>query len=199
MAARANPLLGEALRGLAGAGQAQHAYLGCLLVQAAVLFLWWPKRGLFRVLEREDAVPFLRQTMGATNPAEAEPGTLRALYATSIERNAIHGNSFVANRTQVKYVGTRDVEWSAGGRGNYWSDNPAFDLDGDGVADRPFRPNGLVDQILWREPLAKLLLNSPAVQVLRWAQSEFPTLHPGGVRDSAPLMDPPAISPAGEG
>lgn len=49
------------------------------------------------VLEREDAVPFLRQTMGATNPAEADAGTLRDLYGTSIERNAIHGSDSPEN------------------------------------------------------------------------------------------------------
>ena len=43
-------------------------------------------------LEREDAVPHLRKTMGATNPAEADAGTIRALYGSSIERNAIHGS-----------------------------------------------------------------------------------------------------------
>ena len=49
------------------------------------------------VLEREDAVRHLRQTMGATDPAEAEPGTLRALYASSIERNAVHGSDSPEN------------------------------------------------------------------------------------------------------
>ncbi|HSL17218.1 MAG TPA: nucleoside-diphosphate kinase [Methylomirabilota bacterium] len=43
-------------------------------------------------LEREDAVPQLRAVMGATNPAEAEEGTIRKLYGSSIERNAIHGS-----------------------------------------------------------------------------------------------------------
>ena len=70
------------------------------------------------------------------------------------------------------------------------SDNIAFDLDGDGLADTPYRPNDLVDQIVWRHPLAKLLLNSPATQLLRWAQSAFPALYPGGVTDSHPLMAP---------
>lgn len=77
------------------------------------------------------------------------------------------------------------------GRGNYWSDNPAFDLDGDGIGDAAYRPNDLIDEVLWAYPVAKLLLNSPAVQSLRWAQSRFPALHPGGVIDSAPLMEPP--------
>lgn len=109
-------------------------------------------------------------------------------FTAGSERNQVYENAFVNNRTQVKYVGTRHIEWSLDGQGNYWSDNMAFDLDNDGVADQAYRPNDLVDQIVWRHPMAKLLLNSPAVQVLRWAQSEFPALHPGGVSDSAPLM-----------
>ncbi len=43
-------------------------------------------------LEREDAVKKLREVMGATNPANAEEGTIRKLFAQSIERNVIHGS-----------------------------------------------------------------------------------------------------------
>lgn len=43
-------------------------------------------------LERDDAIAELRRLMGATNPAEAAPGTIRARFASSIERNAIHGS-----------------------------------------------------------------------------------------------------------
>jgi len=43
-------------------------------------------------LERENAVKQLREVMGATNPANAAEGTVRKLYATDIERNAIHGS-----------------------------------------------------------------------------------------------------------
>ncbi len=109
-------------------------------------------------------------------------------FTAGSEGNDVFGNAFIDNRNQVKYVGTRFIEWSLDGRGNFWSDNPAFDLDNNGIADRPYQPNDMVDQLLWRHPLAKLLINSPAMQVLRWAQSEFPSLHPGGVSDSAPLM-----------
>jgi len=114
-------------------------------------------------------------------------------FTAGSERNVIAGNAFIGNRTQVKYVGTRWLDWSHEGSGNYWSDHPAFDLDGDGVADSAYRPNDMVDQVLWRQPLAKLLLNSPAVQVLRWAQRQFPALTPGGVVDTAPLMTPPGL------
>jgi nucleoside-diphosphate kinase len=44
------------------------------------------------VLEREGAVKKLREVMGATNPANAADGTIRKLFAESIERNAIHGS-----------------------------------------------------------------------------------------------------------
>ena len=44
-------------------------------------------------LEREDAVKKLREVMGATNPANAAEGTVRKLFAESIERNAIHGSA----------------------------------------------------------------------------------------------------------
>ncbi len=43
-------------------------------------------------LEREDAVPRLREVIGATDPAEAEAGTIRALCAENKERNAIHAS-----------------------------------------------------------------------------------------------------------
>ena len=43
-------------------------------------------------LEREDAILKWRETMGATNPANAAEGTIRKLFAASIARNAIHGS-----------------------------------------------------------------------------------------------------------
>ncbi len=123
-------------------------------------------------------------------------------FTAGSDGNVMTGNAFVANRVQVKYVGTRFVDWAHEGRGNYWSDNAAFDLDGDGVADRPYRPNDVMDEVLWTLPAAKALLNSPAVQMVRWAQARFPALYPGGVVDSAPLMRPPRLpvdSPAPSG
>jgi len=48
-------------------------------------------------LERDDAVAHLRQTMGATDSRKAEPGTIRNLHGTDIERNAIHGSDSAEN------------------------------------------------------------------------------------------------------
>ncbi|MFV0492205.1 MAG: nitrous oxide reductase family maturation protein NosD [Pseudorhodobacter sp.] len=118
-------------------------------------------------------------------------------FTAGSERNTLTGNGFVGNRTQVKYVGTKDVEWSFEGKGNYWSDHPAFDLDGDQRADSAYRPNDLMDHILWSQPAAKLLLGAPAVQLVRWSQAQFPAARPGGVVDSHPLIHAPmpALSP----
>lgn len=44
------------------------------------------------VLERDNAIAHLREVMGATNPEEAAEGTIRALYAESIEANSVHGS-----------------------------------------------------------------------------------------------------------
>ena len=44
------------------------------------------------ILEKDNAVADFRKLIGATNPANAEDGTIRKLYATSIEANAIHGS-----------------------------------------------------------------------------------------------------------
>jgi nucleoside-diphosphate kinase len=51
------------------------------------------------VLEGENAMAKNRELMGATNPAEAEPGTIRADFAESIDANAVHGSDSIENAT----------------------------------------------------------------------------------------------------
>jgi nucleoside-diphosphate kinase len=51
-------------------------------------------------LEREDAVARLRGVMGATDSRKAEPGTIRNLHGTDVERNAIHGSDSRENAAQ---------------------------------------------------------------------------------------------------
>jgi len=56
------------------------------------------------VLEGEDAIARYRKLMGATDPAKAEPGTIRKKFATDIEQNAVHGSDSAENaRTEVAY------------------------------------------------------------------------------------------------
>ena len=47
---------------------------------------------MVQVLEGENAISLNRQVMGATNPADAEEGTIRKDFATNVEENAVHGS-----------------------------------------------------------------------------------------------------------
>jgi nucleoside-diphosphate kinase len=59
---------------------------------------------IVQVLEGEDAVARNREVMGATNPANAAPGTIRKLFAKSIEANSVHGSDSLENaRTEIAY------------------------------------------------------------------------------------------------
>ena len=53
-----------------------------------------------QVLEGEDAVAKNREVMGATNPANADPGTIRKDFAESIEANSVHGSDSPENAMQ---------------------------------------------------------------------------------------------------
>lgn len=108
------------------------------------------------------------------------------------EDNGVWNNSFVRNQIQVKYIATREQEWSREGKGNFWSDYLGWDRNADGIGDRPYEPNDAVDKLLWRYPNARILMHSPAVESLHWVQQYFPVIRPQGVRDSAPLMQLPS-------
>ena len=104
------------------------------------------------------------------------------------EDNDIFGNTFVGNVTQVKYVANREQDWSKDGKGNYWSDYLGWDMDNDGVGDVSYEPNDAIDKLLWKYPVARILMNSPAIEMLRWAQRQFPVFRSPGIKDSFPLM-----------
>ncbi len=64
---------------------------------------------MIQVLEGENAVNRNRELMGATNPAEAEKGTIRADFAKSIDENAVHGSDSPENaRIEIDYFFTED-------------------------------------------------------------------------------------------
>jgi nitrous oxidase accessory protein len=107
-------------------------------------------------------------------------------YWGGSEDNEVSENTFMANEIQVKFVAARDQRWD----GNYWSDYLGWDVDGNGQGDVPYRSNTLVDSLLWKFPMAKLLLASPALQLLTLAEREFPIISvPKGI-DAAPQMQP---------
>jgi nucleoside-diphosphate kinase len=64
---------------------------------------------IVQVLEGENAIAKNREVMGATNPAEAAPGTIRADFAESIEANSVHGSDAPETAAEeIKYFFTDD-------------------------------------------------------------------------------------------
>ena len=64
---------------------------------------------MIQVLEGENAISRNRELMGATNPREAEPGTIRADFAKSIDENAVHGSDSPENaKIEIDYFFTAD-------------------------------------------------------------------------------------------
>jgi len=72
-------------------------------------------------LERDDAVARLREVIGATDPADAKPGTVRKLYAESKERNAIHASDSRENaaREVAFFFAEGELRELGGGRGEF--------------------------------------------------------------------------------
>ncbi len=59
---------------------------------------------IVQVLEGEDAIKKNREVMGATNPQEAVPGTIRADYAVTVDENAVHGSDGIDTaKTEIEY------------------------------------------------------------------------------------------------
>ena len=79
------------------------------------------------------------------------------------------------------------------GRGNYWSNYLGWDMNNDSIGDVMFEPNDGIDKLVWQYPEMKMLMDSPAVIILRWVQRQFPILKPPGVKDSFPLMTSPHL------
>ena len=108
------------------------------------------------------------------------------------ERNRVWANSFIGNREALFYVSASDQQWGLEDQGgNYWSDHIAWDQDGDGIADRPYRADTTVATVLHKWPQAVLLLNSPAMELVAASQARLPVLRTPSVVDPWPLARPP--------
>ena len=111
------------------------------------------------------------------------------LMFSSCADNVTSGNTFLNNDYPValdmKY--TRN-QFDDGHRGNYWSENAPFDLDGDGVSDQPYCPVGSFAFLSKQYPDLAVLSKSPAVAALSVAERVVPALRPSEAVDSFPLV-----------
>ncbi len=59
---------------------------------------------LVQIIEAQNGVSYYRETMGCTNPAEANEGTIRKLYGSNIQCNAVHGADSIENaNTEISF------------------------------------------------------------------------------------------------
>lgn len=111
----------------------------------------------------------------------------------SAENNTFTGNVIADNRIAVrKVLGTSENAWSSMGRGNYWKTDRVFDLDGDGIGDRPYQAGDPFAGLAAGKPVLDLFSGTLAARALAWADEAFPVFDLPRVTDPHPLAQPPA-------
>lgn len=114
----------------------------------------------------------------------------------SSELNVFAGNVISDNRVPVeKVLGSGDNAWTEGGRGNYWGDAAVFDLDGDGIGDRPYAAADPFTELAVSRPVLEAFTGTPAAMALSWAERAFPVFDFPRVEDPAPLVRAPRAAP----
>lgn len=73
---------------------------------------------------------------------------------------------------------------------NYWDDYTGYDLDRDGVGDLPYRPVGIFSYLVTKVNASMILMRSPIIEILNYAESIAPLLTPTDLTDPEPLMKP---------
>lgn len=110
----------------------------------------------------------------------------------SAENNTFVGNVIARNRTAVrKPNGDARNAWAEAGRGNYWGDLSIYDLDGDGVGDRPHFAGDPFAVLAGNRPVLEIFTGTPAALALAWAERAFPVFDLPRVEDPAPLVEVP--------
>jgi nitrous oxidase accessory protein len=116
---------------------------------------------------------------------------------SSCDGNQLAGNNFWNNDYPVALDMRRsDNRFDDGRRGNYWSENAPYDLDGDGVSDIPYSPVSAFAFLSKQYPDLAILGRSPAAAALSVAERTIPALRPSEIVDHFPLVAPAPMAPA---
>jgi len=120
------------------------------------------------------------------------------LLFSSCAGNEFAGNNFWNNDYPVALdMRYSDNRFDDGARGNYWSENAPYDLDGNGVSDVPFSPVSAFAFLSKQYPDLAILGRSPAATALSGAERTIPALRPSEIVDRYPLVSPaPMVPPA---
>lgn len=112
---------------------------------------------------------------------------------TSAENNIFTDNVITNNRTAVRTARGGGINsWAHEGRGNYWGDRRIFDLDGDGIGDRPYRVGDSFSTMAALRPVLEIFSGTAASTALSWAEDAFPVFGLPRIEDPSPLVRLPA-------
>lgn len=111
---------------------------------------------------------------------------------SSAEGNVFTGNAIAGNRVAVRPArGGGENAWAEAGRGNWWGDPSVYDLDGDGLGDRPYRAGDPFSSLAQARPALEAFTGTLAARALAWAERAFPVFGLPTVVDPAPLARAP--------
>lgn len=115
------------------------------------------------------------------------------------ENNVLFENNFINNLSLLRLRGGtqtgRNNLFYREAKGNYWSDYRGYDLDGDGIGDRPYKLEGIFDALEADIPELRLFLFSPLTAALELAERAFPIIEVTvTAEDKFPLMKPVKIA-----
>jgi len=131
----------------------------------------------------------LRKSMFRNNLIAGNDVALQVF--SSADENTFHHNTFLQNLSPLQLIGrATTTRWALNGHGNHWSDYSGYDLDGDGIGDRPHRIQNVFEYMEGNHPRLRLYLESPAAQALGMAEKAFPIVRASSEIDPAPLMGP---------
>lgn len=104
---------------------------------------------------------------------------------SSCDSNVFQGNAFLDNTLEVATNAQLNLNTF---KRNYWARHKNVDLDQDGLVDLPYQPTSFSSYILEKYNISILLIGTPILQLLDWAEQMFPALSPVSLRDQEPLM-----------
>lgn len=97
-------------------------------------------------------------------------------------RNNYFGNSFNLSTNANKNQNTYSL--------NYWDDYSGYDIDKNGIGDVPYRPVGIFSYLVTKIDASMILMRSPIIEILNYAENIAPALTPTNLTDPEPSMQP---------
>jgi nitrous oxidase accessory protein len=122
--------------------------------------------------------------LDVTNNTFTRNGYALRIYSSSMAM-MVTRNDFFANTFDASTNSTRSFNAFPQ---NYWADYQGYDLDHDGIGDVPFRPVRLSSLTIESYPQAVILLRSPLMQFMDYAERLLPTFTPKAIEDDQPLI-----------